>query len=240
MIDFEFIIDKEYLFLHAFRYRSKGLPDWVRLHNKIWETDKDVYDFLAGRPEVMVSNLSLKQLSSKADKVIADILRTNGFKKAYKETNLYKKWISKQWDNNKTKINSILESVLKIDIPKLKFKVFLTHPKLTNGCYLGDYRICWGHPEEWNNYSLVYLVHEALHETLKDYGNLGHAVIELIADNELRIKLNKKGKYFQFKGHEELSDLEKKLYPYWKKYLKDDTKNIFDFLKNAKKNEKYS
>jgi len=235
MIDFEFIINKEYLFLHAFRHKNKGLLGWIRLHNKIWESDKDIYDFLAGRPEAMVSNRSLKQLSTKADKVIANILRTKEFKKAYQETNLYKKWVSKQWNNNKIKINSILKNILKIDIPKFKFKVFLTHPKLMNGCYLGDYRICWGHPEEWKNYSLVYLIHEALHEILKGHGELGHAVIELISDNQLRIELNKKGKYFQFKGHQELKEIEKKLYSQWKKYLKDDTKNIFDFLKSAKK-----
>ncbi len=235
MIDFEFIINKKYLFLHTFRHKLKVSPKWVRLHNKIWEIDKDVYNFLIGRPELMISNRSLKQLSTKADKITSDILRTKEFKKTYQETKLYKKWISKQWSCNKIKVNSILKRILKIDIHKIKFKVFLTHPRLTNGHYLGDYRICWGHPEDWKNYSIAYLIHEALHEILKDHTKLMHAIIELIADNQLRIKLNKKGRYFEIKGHLELKKIEKILYPYWKKYLKDDTKNIFDFLKESKR-----
>ena len=81
---------------------------------------------------------------------------------------------------------------MKIDIPKIKFKVFLTHPRLTNGHYLGNYKICWGHPEEWKNYSVVYLIHETFHEILKNNSRLMHAIIELAADNQLRIKLNKK------------------------------------------------
>ncbi len=235
MIDFKFTINQRYLFLHTFRHKLKVSPKWVRLHNKIWEIDKDAYDFLIGRPEVMISNYSLKQLSIKADKIVTDILHTKEFKKTYQETKLYKKWISKQWNYNKIKINSILKRILKIDIPKTKFKVFLTHPQLTNGCYLDDYRICWGHQENWKNYSLVYLVHEALHEILKDHDKLVHAVIELVADNQLRIELSKKGKYFDIAGHTELKNIEKQIYPYWKKYLKDEKMNIFDFLKEIKK-----
>ncbi|MEK7634704.1 MAG: hypothetical protein AAB396_02380 [Patescibacteria group bacterium] len=235
MIDFKFIINKKYLFLHAFRHKLKISPEWVHLHNKVWKIDKDVYNFLIGHPEAIISNRSLKQLSTKADKIIVNILHTKEFKKTHQETECYKKWISKQWSRNKININSILKRILKIDIPKIKFKVFLTHPRLTNGHYLGNYKICWGHPEEWRNYSVVYLIHETFHEILKNNSRLMHAIIELAADNQLRIKLNKKGKYFDIKGHKELKKIEKILYPYWIKYLKDKEKNIFEFFEEIKK-----
>src|SRR3990167_11058506 len=221
MINFKFEINKKYLFLHAFRHKLKVSPKWVQLHNKIWTIDKDVYNFLIGRPEIMISNRSLKQLSAKSDKIISNILRANEFKKVYQKTKLYKKWISEQWNRNKINVNSILKKILKIDIPKIKFIVFLTHPRLTNGHYMGNYRICWGHPENWKNYSIVYLAHEALHEILKDHTKLMHAIIELISDNQLRIELNKNGKYFDIDGHKDLKKIEKILYPYWIKYLND-------------------
>lgn len=62
-----------------------------------------------------------------------------------------------------------------------------------------------------------------------------HAIIELVSDNQLRIELNRKGKYFDIDGHKDLKRIEKILYPYWKKYLQDETKNIFDFFEEVKK-----
>jgi len=53
-------------------------------------------------------------------------------------------------------------------------------------------------------------------------------------DNELRIQLNNKGKYFQCPGHKHLKKLEKNILPEWKKYLKNPDKNIFKFIKDLK------
>ena len=51
-----------------------------------------------------------------------------------------------------------------------------------------------------------------------------HAIIELSTDNELRIRLNKKGVYFKKGkfdvGHSFLRSLEKKILPQWKEFLK--------------------
>jgi len=96
--------------------------------------------------------------------------------------------------------------------------------------------IVWGHPEEWPNYSTVYLCHEIMHIlTNLDPSDITHAVIELMTDNELRIRLNNKGKYFQYPGHKHLRKLEKNILPEWKKYLKKPEKNIFNFIKDLKK-----
>jgi hypothetical protein len=47
---------------------------------------------------------------------------------------------------------------------------------------------------------------------------ISHGIIELITDNELRIRLNKKGKYFKEQdrdvGHPYLREIEKKILPY--------------------------
>jgi hypothetical protein len=51
-----------------------------------------------------------------------------------------------------------------------------------------------------------------------------HAIIELLTDEELRIRFNKKGVYFKekqkFIGHKDLISLKKKILPYWKNYIK--------------------
>jgi len=71
--------------------------------------------------------------------------------------------------------------------------------------------------------------------TKHDNSDVLHAAIELLVDNELRIRLNKKGKYFEYQNHRHLKEIEKKLYPAWKQYLKQDKKNILQFAKKYEK-----
>jgi hypothetical protein len=52
-----------------------------------------------------------------------------------------------------------------------------------------------------------------------------HALIELLADNEIRIRLNCSGVYFRegkhSVGHPYLAKLEKKILPRWKEFIKN-------------------
>ena len=113
-----------------------------------------------------------------------------------------------------------------------KFIVYITHPSLRHGKSFQDGTIAWGHNEDWQNYAVVYLWHEILHYYF-ELSDLDHALIELITDNELRVRLNG-GKYPPFIGHENLEKLKYKILPYWKKYLKSKNKNIFEFKKLLK------
>ena len=124
--------------------------------------------------------------------------------------------------------------------------MLITHPKLKNGFAMPRYNtIGWGHSEDWKNYSTVYLCHEIMHLLTKNTKTM-HALIQLMTDNELRIRLNKKGRYFTYKKitqatkmppyFKELWQLEKKIYPYWKEYLKDKKgRNIIDLEKEIER-----
>ena len=112
-----------------------------------------------------------------------------------------------------------------------KFTVYITHPSLRNGRYRGNNTIEWGHHENWRNYATIYLWHEILHSYI-GYGDKEHAVIELITDEELRIRLNG-GKYPPFVGHNYLGNMKKKMLPKWREYLKSDQHNIRDFIKKS-------
>ena len=158
--------------------------------------------------------------------------------------------IEKEWNNKRINITKIVEEITGEKLSDIKIDVLITHPKLCNGMALPNSdTICWGHKENWDNYSMVYLMHETLHLILdKKLGknNLTHAIIELIADQELRIRLNKNGIYFKESkegvGHPFLIKLSKVLLPYWKKYLKIKDKNIANFyleMKNLSKIKKF-
>lgn len=115
-------------------------------------------------------------------------------------------------------------------------RVFLTHPSLRNGLTVDDTTIAWGHSEDFENYSTVYLAHELLHiATAHDPSDVTHAIIELATDNETRIRLNGKGEYFEHPGHSYLVEIEKFLSPFWKAYLESGRKDFSDFIEESKK-----
>jgi hypothetical protein len=59
------------------------------------------------------------------------------------------------------------------------------------------------------------------------------ANVQLLADNEMRIRLNG-GSYPPFEGHEEHIAIMENLLPSWREYLQQPRKNIHDYLRNAK------
>ncbi len=180
-----------------------------------------------------------KKEAKKLENIYREIFESNKFKKIYKETEEYLNIIKNQWGKNKKSVYKILQELSGLKLPNKTITVFITHPILRNGRNFPDLNaIGWGHKENWKNYSTVYIAHELMHiltfEKMRNF-DVMHALIELMTDNELRIRLNKKGVYFKEKehnvGHPHLRKLEKRILPYWKLYLKSKNKNIFVFEK---------
>ena len=145
--------------------------------------------------------------------------------------------VQKQWTQNRTRIATELAAILRIPLPKDDVNVFTAHPSLNIGYAVPQLRaICWGHKEDFQNYHSVYITHELLHLILPpDAREVDHALIELIADNELRIRLNGNGRYFQYPGHRYLLPLEKTLMPHWQRYLHRRSGSIWSLLRRCQK-----
>ena len=61
--------------------------------------------------------------------------------------------------------------------------------------YNENNRIILSYTHYWPNINMVTLMHEFLHSIIP-FNIISHAIIELATNNELRIRLNKKEKYF--------------------------------------------
>ncbi len=237
----QFKVNELYVFLHAINMNQEDEPfnGWAKFTNAIWENDPAIFYFLAGAPEHILyvkSTADYKKLFAKNLRVLSKIKKSKEFKRLIKETKQYKLFLEKQWNENKASALSILEELSGLPLPNKTININLSHPALRNGMAIDDNNIVWGHKEEYQNYSVVYICHELLHIMTKhDNSDVLHAAIELLVDNELRIRLNKKGKYFEYQNHRHLKEIEKKLYPAWKQYLKQDKKNILQFAKKYEK-----
>jgi len=183
---------------------------------------------------------SIKILPNEIQKIFKSIFKSAEFKRILKQTLNYKKFVEEEWNQNKSFVFQYLEDIIGKNLPNLSVTVNVIHPSLMVGQAIPEKNlIIWGHFDDWPNYTTVYLTHELLHILFNYYhikkNNISHALIELITDNELRIRLNKRGKYFKEDkydiGHPYLRKLEKDILPQWFKYLKTQKKNLILFIK---------
>lgn len=252
MLNLSFKVSKLYLFLHSLQERQP-LPfaGWERAKKYYTKKYPLAAQLLVSgrRPEAIVlGEVKVNELTGKLAQEIQGFMKEGiqdkKFSRIERETLQYLKFVRAQWQDNRAKALKELSDITGLTLPDETITVYVTHPKLYNGSNFPALKaIVWGHPEDWQNYTTVYLCHELLHIlTYNQFTNelLMHAVIELATDNELRIRLNRKGNYFkensQSVGHPYLHNLERRILPYWKKFLKDKKdKNIIEFVNKLSK-----
>ncbi len=235
-MNLKFEINQKYLFYEAL-LQDLEIEGWTELQNDLWNKYNAGYRLLQGGfYEPFIDNDTDRYLSKAVEEsklLVKEGINSIAFQNILKDTEEYKTWLVTEWDKNKTVILSHLKDILRIDIPNHEVKVLVVSNKIHKGRHLGKGVIAWGHKEEWPNYSMVYLCHEFLHDIIEN-GELTHAVIELIADNELRIRLNGAGEYLYINGknvgHKYLLEIEQKMLPDWINYLADKSNNIYDFI----------
>jgi hypothetical protein len=238
----KFLIDKKYLLAHSLWRNTTPFPEWDNFKNFLWQESVLGYQFLFGLPETFLQVNKISETIKEGDRLYKKALKRKEFKKLLAETEKYRQWLEKEWNKNEKKILGWVEELSGLKIPNKTITVFVTHPKFRNGKTLIEKDvICWGHSEDWKNYSLVYLTHEILHILTKKYigSYVMHALIELLANDEIRIRLNGGGVYFKegkhMVNHSYLQKIEKKILPQWKKFIKNRKgKNLFWLEKGIK------
>ena len=239
-MNLKFVINEKYLFYTAL-IDGVEVEGWEELQNTFWDKYRSGYQFLQGYlNKAFVFDepfLYLSKSMEDAQKLVDEGMHTPLFNELLILTTEYKKWLEKNWNTNKDKVKMELKDILGIELPQTETNVLVVSNKMKGGQHIDSGVIMWGHSEDWPNYSLVYLAHEYLHDIFEP-GELEHAVIELIADNELRVRLNKGGDYFVCDGnnvgHVYLKNIENSILADWHSYLKDKNRDIFDFVRKLK------
>ena len=257
----EFKINKPALIKDAFSQKSGSFNLSKELESQLWKKycndpayyllDPSFIDWGLGEIFIQAGEVGFKKSFLKTanflEKISEEVLKSKEFKKLLSETEKYKDSVEKQWQKNEKFVLNYFKNTLGLKIPKDKITVYIFHPKSFNGHANPETKtIRWGHSEDWPNYSTVYLAHEILHIITKETSEIMHALIQLATDNELRIRLNKKGEYFTFKKisniekmpphSKKVYELEKKIYPIWKEFLESrKEKNIFKLKEKIEK-----
>lgn len=221
----DFRIDNKHLISHSLasmdesRFSSQEhKEDILALQNSAWKESEQCYNFIVGRltpAQFFASGGTLEEVTG----FLTRIEQTSEFGKVRQQTEVYLASIKAEWERNYAQTAQAVQEMVGVDLNK-QVTVNVTHPSLKNGQYLGNNVIAWGHTPEWDNYATVYLWHEVLHSYL-GYTDLSHALIQLVTDNELRVRLNEGESYPPFVGHKDLFPLMDKILPYWRTYLSE-------------------
>ncbi|HVZ12796.1 MAG TPA: hypothetical protein VG965_07255 [Patescibacteria group bacterium] len=191
------------------------IEDVVALQNFAWSLSKSAYNFVSGRAPGEF--FALGGTLDEATNFMQQVEESDEFQKIRQQTEDYMAKIKSQWEQNYPQASDFVKKLTGLDLNK-QVNIYVTHPGLNNGKYLGSDNITFGHNEDWNNYSTVYLWHEVLHSYL-DNTALNHALIQFVTDNELRKKLNNESDSSPLIGHEELLLLMEKMTPRWQSYM---------------------
>lgn len=257
MLELNFKINKIYLYAQIVKQAKFLGKQGKILETRLWEKSRIAYSMVSGICyDQMISNITLKNPIIKnfsknlrkniklTEEILNQEIDSKEFREIYKETKSYKIKTEKQWEQNEKRALKHLKDITGLKLPNTVIFVYLVHPALHDGRYWRDNvnTITWGHSEDWENYTTIYLCHEIMHFLTKDYTGdkkILHALIEFACDNELRIRLNQNGKYFKegrFRvGHKSLQKIEKKILPQWRQYLKNRKKSKENFATFFKK-----
>ena len=209
-----FILEKNILIQRLLISHKEHDGHVTDFQNEVWNQSEIKFNILAGR-------YGLKELQNlKEFREIPDFLEKiqslDTYGRIFNETQKYRDYCQQGWERSHEQSEKVIHSITQFDLNRA-MDVYIVHPSLKEGMHYGVNSILWGHEEEWPHYICVYLWHEILHEYFEK-NDVNHALIQLIADNELRVVLNG-GEYPPYEGHPNLFPIMDRVLPIWRAYM---------------------
>jgi hypothetical protein len=232
---FDFVVDKRVVAKYTIQNPKDGyIPNTapttvVNFQNAAWDLSQEQYDYLRWgvRAIDVAESRSLVDAAIAAEAFLQVIIELPQFAAVLQETEQARERVVAEWENNRSRTAAEIADLLGFEVLG-NWKVFITPPSLRSGMNTGR-GILWTYRLDWPNYNTVYLWHEVLH-SLFGTSHMEHAVIELIADHELRRRLNG-DEYPPWHGHIHLDKERRRLLPAWHQHLsRSFTRNIRDFM----------
>ena len=247
-IKLDFVIDKDYLIAHTFSREAsqrgfssgENAEDIFALQARALSLSERYSHLVKISPEEVIGNPFNLWASEELSDAVVALKRTAEYQNILAQTQKYKRRIELEWDANLERSSRFMRDLTGLPLDKT-YTVFVTHPSLHNGMYLGNRRIAWGGSPDFENYDTVYLWHEVLHdaEHVGTDGSVGHAIIELVTDNGLRVNLNGSDGE-RLIGHSNLDRIRRELHNYdWPGYLASD-RNIRAFKAEMEKKYRFA
>ncbi len=248
-----FRIDQDYLVYSSMTAPSKRILDvatreqLANFQNRAWQLDKSSFNYLKETDlhQKILQNISIDDgtaISKRSAQFLKQMKDDPSFQPLLADTEKALAKVRSEWLENYPKSNKIMKENTGLPFNQ-NIDVVITHPAIAQGTsrygniLFTDQSI---RPESFANQNTVYLWHETLHHHLppkyagKKEIDVAHTAIELLTDNELRVRLNKRdAAYPPMIGHEYLATGRELLLPSWKNYLSKEKKDIISYINEA-------
>ncbi len=171
-------------------------------------------------------------LTEKTRSLLAELKGTPEHKEILEQTHAYKTRVEQEWLDNLDASLPFMQELTGLPLDG-RYAVLVAHPSINFGEYLGARIITMGWSAEFANEDTVTLWHEILHDDDILVGGkndeVGHSLIEISADNALRVHLNGED-YQPLHGEICRRGLRNKIFKNdWSGYLNSENKNIRKF-----------
>lgn len=232
-IDIMFQIDKVAL---AHKLLTSQIVSFNKLQWKLWKKYNDGYNIIIGKGLTNNNIVNISQVI----RLINDTKNSNEFKQAYRETNMYLEWLSREWEHQKYHIMRHITDIFRLPWHVISkenelldtFTINIFHQDLNIKENMGNQQIQYGSDEIVNNYSLINVLHEILYYVLPMNSPISEIIREFTVNGEIRNRINRSdnSNVSNYMNIDDQDSLRNKIIPHWKEYLEDSNMNIYEFL----------
>ena len=218
----------DYTLIWTLLFQGSVKESIYKLKQKLWINYKNEYNLAYKDKNTILSDP--KNFIPNDDTVYNLIVENNDYEEIKKDTEKYRREVMRIWDKNNKKINSLFEEILRKDIPDYTILIVNDELDILDTCgtegvrsiILGK-KIDEEEPERILYDILMTVFNKEVKESTINNRDIRDAIIELAVLNEFPTRLHDRSCYI--KGSLNLSNLKRKIYPYWLMYLgvhKDD------------------
>lgn len=229
----EFIVN-DYLLAWNLLFKPSISEDIQRLKEKLWKNYPKQYMKIE-RENVEILKYT-NDFIPDDDTIYNFIFSTDQFKLVKKQTDKYRRFLMKIWDENQKDIQASLQELLRFKIEN-NYQILVVHPYLDNVEFLKKNpkkNIVWGKKEDTEDglKAIIRILFTIIKYEINDYQSANkeivNSVIDLLVTNEIYTRLNKKTKYQE--GLPKLKFLRKQLYPFWLMYMGCDKEEMVSHM----------
>lgn len=214
---------------------SKSIQD---MKTKLWQNYRTAYNNASKDDKELLSDY--QNFIPDNDEIYDFLFESEDFQRIKKETEKYRLFQLKTYDDYKKELNQQLSDILRIELKS--YDILTLHPNLdcidTVPKQEKKNALAWGrHRDQENPISfLVDLSYVILRLEIGSYQkearDIVDAVIELATLDELATRMRGTTCYLQ--GKSSLVELKRKLYPYWLMYLGADKEKMLSYMMRDK------
>ncbi len=236
-MDIQFVVN-DYLLAWNILFRPSISEDIQKLKERLWKNYKKEYMKLE-KENVEILKYT-NDFIPDDDTVYNFVFESEEYKLVKKQTEKYRRFLMKIWDQHQKEIQAALKDLLRFKVEN-KYQILVIHPYFDNIEFLKKNpkkNIVWGKKEDTEDglKAIMRVLFTAVKYELGDYQEqnkeLVTAILDLLVTNEIYTRVSGYSRYDE--GIKRLKLLKRQLYPYWLMYQGADREELVSFMMRDK------